>query len=157
MKTGRMFSSHPQFKARIEGSPETIFDPIAERRIIGRCLPGSEEFGGTTEVSPYSVRLGTTYLNARPAGQRPGSVTGYGLRSTSPFITPCCCHRVEPVERATCVIRDLDPTIPIPGRLKVAESLVVYAVRKENVRIFVELKRYVVAQIEATRSRPILP
>ncbi len=42
----------------------------------GRWLPGSEAFGGTTEISPYPVRLGTTYLDAGPAGQRPGSVTG---------------------------------------------------------------------------------
>ena len=43
----------------------------------GRWLPGSEAFGGMTEVSPYRVRLGTTYLDAGPLGQRPGSVTGY--------------------------------------------------------------------------------
>jgi len=35
----------------------------------GRWLPGSEAFGETTEVSPYPDRLGTTYLDAGPAGQ----------------------------------------------------------------------------------------
>jgi hypothetical protein len=43
----------------------------------GRWLPGSEAFGGTMEVSPYPLRLGTTYLDAGPAGQRPGSVTSF--------------------------------------------------------------------------------
>jgi hypothetical protein len=82
-------TTHPQFTARIEGSPEAIFDLIADMPNYGRRLPGSEAFGGTTEVSPYPVRLGTTYLDAGPAGQRPGSVTDMTLRSTSPFITPC--------------------------------------------------------------------
>jgi hypothetical protein len=43
----------------------------------GRWLPGSDAFGGTKEVSPYPVRLGTTYLDGGPAGERPSSVTGY--------------------------------------------------------------------------------
>jgi hypothetical protein len=43
----------------------------------GRWLPGSEAFGGTTQVTPYPVRLGTTCLDAGPAGQKPGSVTEY--------------------------------------------------------------------------------
>ena len=85
-----MATSHPQFTARIEGSPETIFDLIADMPNYGRWLPGSEAFGGTTEVSPYPVRLGTTYLDAGPLGQRPGSVTEYAPQGASLFITPCC-------------------------------------------------------------------
>ena len=85
-----MATSHPQFTARIEGSPETIFDLIADMPNYGRWLPGSEAFGGTTEVSPYPVRLGTTYLDAGPLGQRPGSVTEYDPPGASLFITPCC-------------------------------------------------------------------
>ena len=54
-----------------------IFDPIADMPNYGRWLPVSEAFGGTTEVSPYPVRPGTTYLDAGPAGQRPDSVTGF--------------------------------------------------------------------------------
>jgi len=37
-----MSTSHPQFTARIEGSPETIFDLIADMPNYGRWLPGSE-------------------------------------------------------------------------------------------------------------------
>jgi uncharacterized protein YndB with AHSA1/START domain len=72
-----MSTSHPRFTARIEGPPETIFDLIAEMPNYGRWLPGSEAFGGTTEVSPYPVRRGTIYLDAGPAGKRRGPVTGY--------------------------------------------------------------------------------
>jgi len=66
-------------------------------------------------------------------------------------------YRFEPVERATCVIRDLDLTIQIPGLLKMAEPLVVYAFRKENVRILAELKRYVEAPSEQRGRNPSLP
>ena len=71
----------PQFTALIEGSPESIFNLIADMPNYGRWLPGSEAFGGTTEVSPYPVRLSTTYLDAGPADQRPGSVTVIPERS----------------------------------------------------------------------------
>jgi hypothetical protein len=72
-----MSTRHPQFTARIEGSPETIFDLLADMPNYGRWLSGSEAFGGTTEVSQYPVRLGTTYFDGDLLGQRPGSVTGY--------------------------------------------------------------------------------
>jgi len=125
----------------------------------GRWLAGSEAFGGTTEVSPYPVRLGTTYLDAGPAGRRSGSVTGYDppkhiafhhimLLKRGPLTANIDVHiryKFEPVEGATRVIRDLDLAIQIPGLLKVAEPLVVSAFRKENVRILAELKRYVEA------------
>src|SRR6266699_4716070 len=155
-----MSTSHPQFTARIEGPPETIFDLIADMPNYGRWLPGSEAFGGTTEVSPYPVRLGTTYLDAGPAGHRPGSVTGYDPPTSIAFhhtmllkrgpltanIDANVCYTFEPVDGATSVIRALDLTIHIPGPLKVAEPVVVSAFRKENVRILAELKRYVEAQ-----------
>jgi hypothetical protein len=59
-----MSTSHPQFTARIEGSPETIFDLIADMPNYGRWLPGSEAFGGTTEVSPYAVRPPTRIVRS---------------------------------------------------------------------------------------------
>jgi uncharacterized protein YndB with AHSA1/START domain len=65
------------FTAEIAGAPELIFDLVADMPNYGRWLPGSQAFGGTTQVSPHPVRLGTTYLDAGPAGERPGSVTEY--------------------------------------------------------------------------------
>jgi hypothetical protein len=164
-----MSTSHPRFTTRIEGSPEIIFDLVADMPNYGRWLPGSETFGGTTKVSPYPVRLGTTYLDAGPAGQRPGSVTGYDppkyiafhhtmLLKKGPLAANIDVHihyTIEPIKGPTYVIRDLDLTIQIPGPLKVAEPFVRYVFRKENVRILAELKRYVEAQPKeqgATRS-----
>jgi hypothetical protein len=155
-----MSISHPRFRAQIAGSPETIFDLLADMPNYGRWLPGSQAFGGTTQVSPYPVRLGTTYLDAGPAGQRPGSVTGYdppkhiafhhtmllkkGLLTAN--IDVNIRYTIEPTGPTTDVIRDLDLTIEIPGLLKIAEPVVLWAFRKENVRILAELKRYVEAR-----------
>jgi hypothetical protein len=149
-------TSHPRFTARIEGPPEIIFDLIADMPNYGRWLPGSEAFGGTTEVSPYPVRLGTTYLDAGPAGQRPGSVTGFDrpkfiamLLKRGPLsanIDVDIRYTLEAVGSATSVIRDLDLTIETPGLMRLAEPFVIFAFRKENTRILAELKRYVEAE-----------
>jgi hypothetical protein len=52
-------------------------------------------------------------------------------------------YTFELIERGTFVIRELDLTIQMPGIMKLALPLVLYAFRKENVRILSELKRYV--------------
>ena len=115
------------------------------------------------EISPYPVRLGTTYLDAGPAGQRPGSVTEYDrpkhiafhhtmLLKKGPLtaiIAVDIRYTFEPQDRGTFVNRQLDLTIQIPGLLKVAEPLVIWVFRKENVRILAELKRCVEAQPKA--------
>ncbi len=137
-----------------------IFDLIADMPNYGRWLPGSQAFGGTTEVSPYPVRLGTTYLDAGPAGRRPGSVTAYDpprhiafhhtmLLKPGPLSADIDVHvryTLEPVAGGTFVLRELDLAIQITGWMKIAEPFVLYAFRKENVRILAELKRYVEAQ-----------
>jgi hypothetical protein len=160
-------TSHPRFTAQIKGSQENIFDLIADMPNYGRWLKGSEAFGGTTEVSPYPVRLGTTYLDSGPAGQRPGSVTGFDPPKYIAFhhtmqlkrgilradIDVHIRYSLERVEGATLVVRDLDLAIQIPGILKVAEPLVAAAFRKENARILAELKRYAEAVGEQPRVR----
>jgi hypothetical protein len=54
-------------------------------------------------------------------------------------------YTFEPQDGATAVIRALDLSIKMPGLIKLAEQFVLSAFRKENVRIMVELKRYVEA------------
>src|SRR5271163_4195911 len=147
------------FTTKIAGAPETIFDLVADMPNYGRWLPESQAFGGTTEISPYPVQLGTTYLDAGSAGVRPGSVTGFDrprfiafhhtmLLNQGPLRADIDVHvryKFEPEGGGTLVVRELDLTIRMPGLLKLAEPLVLYGFRKENVRILAELKRYVEA------------
>ena len=154
-----MSISHPQFTTRIEGSDALIFDLIADLPNYGRWLPESQAFGETTDVTPYPVRLGTTYVDAGPLGQKPGKVIAYDPPRAIAFhhtmlldMGPLAAnvdmnvrYWLEPHGGATRVVRDLDLTIQMHGPLRVAQPLVAQALRKENVRILAELKRYVEA------------
>jgi hypothetical protein len=152
---------HWQFTAPVEGStPEAVFDVIADMPSYRRWLPRSMTFDRITEVSPYPVRLGTTYLDAGPLGQRPGAVTRFERPNHIDFHLTWLFKRgrltanfdiqirytLELIERATRVIRDYDLTIRIPGLVKVLEPLVAYEARRENARILRSLKRYVETQ-----------
>lgn len=134
-----------------------IFDLLADMPNYGLWLPGSDAFGGTTHVTPYPVRLGTTYLDAGPLGQRPGSVTEYDpprhlafhhtmLVKQGPLRADIDVHiryTLDPQGSATTVTRVLDLTIEMPGLMKLAQPFVLRAFRKENERIMAELKRHV--------------
>jgi hypothetical protein len=151
---------HPVFRATIQGSPEVIFDLVADMPNYDCWLPGSDSFGGTTQVTPYPVQLGTTYLDGGPLGMRPGAVTEFdpprrlGFHHTmdlrkGPLRGNADIHILYTLERVnvgTHIIRRLDMAIDIPGLMRLAEPLVVRAFRKENLRIMDELKRYVEAQ-----------
>lgn len=152
-----MSTTHPVFTAHIAGPPELIFDLIADMPNYGRWLPGSQAFGGTTQVTPYPVRLGTTYLDAGPAGERPGVVTEFnpptqiGFHHTmalrlGPLSGDADVHILYTLEAeagGTHVVRALDLTLELPGLAKFAKPLIDHAFHKENLRILAELKRYV--------------
>jgi uncharacterized protein YndB with AHSA1/START domain len=65
-----------RFTTQIARPPEIIFDLVADMPNYGRWLPHSAAFGGTVKITPYPVRLGTTYLDAGP-GEKPDSVTEF--------------------------------------------------------------------------------
>ena len=160
-----MSTTHPRFTIHIKGAPETVFDLIADMPNYGRWLPGSEAFGGTTQVEPYPVRFGTTYLDAGPAGKRPGSVTEYDPPKHISFhhtmlikkglliadVDVNIRYTFEPRESGTFVDRGLDLIINMNGLLKLALPFVRHAFNKENVRILAELKRYV----ESLQASPL--
>jgi hypothetical protein len=152
--------TQPVFAAHVEGPPELIFDLIADMPNYGRWLPGSNAFGGTTQVTPYPVQLGSTYLDAGPAGKRPGLVTEFARPRHIGFHHTMLIRRwpiradievdirytFEPVEGGTSVVRALDLRIEMPAWIRWAEPFVLRAFRKENERIMMELKRSVEAQ-----------
>ena len=71
-----MFTKDLRFVTHIHGSPETIFDLVADMPNYGQRLHNSFACGGTVDVAPYPVRLGMTYLDADPI-ENPGSITEY--------------------------------------------------------------------------------
>jgi uncharacterized protein YndB with AHSA1/START domain len=155
-----MSTSHLVFTTQIEGPPQTLFDLVADMPNYGRWLPGSEAFGATTQVTPYPVRLGTTYLDAGSLGQRPGSVTEYNppsriafhhtmLLKKGPLTANLDIHiryAFQAAGSGTSVIRTLDFTIEMPFLLRIVKPIILSGLRKENIRILAELKRCVEAQ-----------
>ena len=149
-----MSTTHPTFTRMSLRGPSRAPPPLAS---IGRHRLTSL---GTSEIEPYPVRLGTTYLDSGPLGQRPGSVTEYDPPKHIAFhhtmllkkglltgnVEVNVRYTFEPVEHATNVIRALDLTIEMPWYLKLVEPLVLRAFRKENERLMAELKSYVEAQ-----------
>jgi Polyketide cyclase / dehydrase and lipid transport len=141
------------------GTPETIFDLVADMPSYGRWLPNSNAFGGTVDVTPYPVRLGTTYLDSGPI-LKPGSVTEFdpprhisfhhtvqlrqGLLNTS--VDAQIRYSFEPKEGGTFVERRLLLTFDLKGIVRLALPLILFGFRKENDRTLAALKKYVEGQ-----------
>jgi hypothetical protein len=59
---------------------DVLFDLLADLPNYGRWLPGSQQFGSTTDVDPYPVTLGSRYLDGQPGEPGKdwrGTVTGF--------------------------------------------------------------------------------
>ena len=151
MSTARM-----QFTSQIAGAPGVIFDLIADLPNYGRWLPDTDVFGGTVNVTPYPVRLGTTYLDAGPV-EKPGKVTEFdppkhiGFHHTilvrkallKTDIDARIRYTLTPNDGGTFVLRELDLLMNLPTLYKLASPLILGSFRKENVRTLACLKRYV--------------
>jgi hypothetical protein len=151
MSTARM-----QFTSQIAGAPEVIFDLIADMPNYGRWLPDSDAFGGTVNVTPYPVRLGTTYLDAGPV-EKPGKVTEFdppkhiGFHHTvmvrqallKTDIDARIRYALTPKDGGTFVLRELDLFLNLTTLYKLASPFILRSFRMENVRTLACLKRYV--------------
>ena len=133
---------------QIDGSVETIFDLLADMPNYNRWLSSSDSFAGTTQVTPYPVRLGTTYLEAGPESEKRGSVTEFDrpthldfrhsmvLRKgfVSASIEADIRYTLEPLGSGTSVVRKVDLTIQLPNLMNLVKPIVVAAFRAESER-----------------------
>lgn len=147
-----------RFTISIAGTADTIFDLVADMPCYSRWLPNSSAFGGTVNVSPYPVQLGTNYLDAGPI-EKPGVVTEFdrplriGFRHTVQIRTSLLRTDVEarirysfePRAGGTFVERRLALTFNLHGLQKLALPVLLYGFRKENLRTLAALKHYVEA------------
>jgi uncharacterized protein YndB with AHSA1/START domain len=154
-----MFIKELTFITYINGSPETVFDLVADMPNYGKWLTDSSAFGGTVDVTPYPVRLGTTYVDAGPI-QKPGSVTEYDRPRHISFhhtvqlrrsflntdIDARIRYALDPKNGGTFVNRRLVLTFNLHGASYPTLPVLLYGFRKENNRTLAALKRYVEAQ-----------
>jgi len=149
-----MSEAHLRFNSQIAAPPEVVFDLVADMPNYGRWLPDSSAFGGTVDVTPYPVRVGTTYIDAGPI-QKPGKVIEFerplniGFQHTvmirSPIETDVEArirYTLEPSQGGTSVLRELDLVIDLRGPLKLLRPALLWGFRRENLRTLACLKRY---------------
>jgi Polyketide cyclase / dehydrase and lipid transport len=151
-----MSIAHMQFNSQIAGSPDVIFDLIADMPKYGRWLPDSDVFGGTISVTPDPVCLGTTYLDAGQV-EKPGEVTEFDPPRHISFhhvvqvrkvllktdIDARIRYSLTPNEGGTFVLRELHLVMNLPTLSKLASPIILRSFHKENVRTLACLKRYV--------------
>jgi hypothetical protein len=148
-------SYHLRFIAEIRVPAEVLFDLVADMPNYGRWLPNSAAFGGTVNVTPYPVQLGTTYLDAGPV-EKPGRVTEFErprhisfhhtVQIRQRLLTTDVDARVrytfEQRPTDTFVLRELDLATDLRGLMKLVGPFLLAAFRKENLRTLALLKRY---------------
>jgi len=64
----------------VAAPPELLFKLLSDMPNYGEWLPGSGQYGATTDVEPYPVQLGSRYHDGKP--DQPGkdwwgTVTGF--------------------------------------------------------------------------------
>jgi len=163
-----MVTGNLSFTAQIHGRAEIIFDLIADMPNYHRWLPNSSAFGGTIDVKPYPVRLGTTYLDAGPI-LKPGMVTEFDRPRAISFrhtvqirqnplntdIDSQIRYTLETKNGGTFVDRRLALAFDLRGISRLALPLLLYGFRKENNRTLNCLKKYVESPgIEISASAP---
>jgi uncharacterized protein YndB with AHSA1/START domain len=137
-----MSTARLRFTSQIAGTPEIIFDLIADMPNYGRWLPDSDAFGGTVVVTPDPVRPGTTYLDAGPV-EKPGKVTEFDPPSHIGFhhtvmvrqallktdIDARIRYTLTPKDGGTFVLRELDLLLNLPILYKLASPLILRSFR----------------------------
>lgn len=145
-----------RFTTQILGPAETIFDFVADMPHYDRWLPHSSAFGGTVNVTPYPVRLGTTYLDAGPI-EKPGVVTEFDRprhisfqhtvqirqRILNTDVEARIRYTFDPNDRGTFVARTLELSFDLSGISRLALPLLVHGFRKENNRTLAALKGHI--------------
>ncbi len=143
-----------RFTTQIGASPDVVFRIVADLPKYGTWLPNSSAFAGTNNVTPYPVRVGTTYVEAPPV-EKSGVVTEFDppshigfhqivqiRRPISVDVDARIRYSFEPKDGGTFVIRELRLTWDLPGLFKIATPLLISGFRRENVRTLAQLKRY---------------
>jgi Polyketide cyclase / dehydrase and lipid transport len=148
---------HKLYTAHVAAPPSTLFGLLADMPNYGRWLPGSAQFGGTTDVEPYPVRLGTRYHDGQP--DRPGhdwwgTVTGYQPPGSLDFhhtipvsqlratVDVHIHYSFEPANAGTQVSRWLVLDITMPALFRPLRRAIVSRFDQENVRTIAAVKTY---------------
>jgi uncharacterized protein YndB with AHSA1/START domain len=148
---------HKFYTTTIAAPPEVLFGLLADMPHYGDWLPGSGQFGRTTDVDPYPVRLGTRYHDGKPDDpgkdwwgtvtgfQPPGSLDYHHTVTVGQIWTSIDVHihySIEPRGSATLVTRWLVLDMTLPTAFRPLRTLITARFDKENLRTMAALKKY---------------
>src|SRR5215831_9331189 len=147
---------HKFYTSSIQAPAELLFELLSDLPKYGVWLPGSAAYGGTTDVEPYPVRLGSRYHDGKPAEPGKdwwGTVTGFQPPGSLDFhhtihaklvaatIDVHIHYSLEQRGGETAVNRWLVLDIRLPFVFRPARPLITASFDKENVRTMAALKQ----------------
>jgi hypothetical protein len=148
---------HKFYTTTVNAPPEVLFGLLADMPNYGDWLPCSGQFGRTTDVEPFPVRLGTRYHDGKPdepgkdwwgtvtGFQPPGSLDFHHTITVGQIWTTIDVHihySLEPRDGATVVTRWLVLDITLPTAFRPLRPLITARFNKENLRTMAALKKY---------------
>jgi hypothetical protein len=152
---------HKLYSVTVAAPPEPLFKLLSDLPNYGDWLPGSSQYGQTTDVEPYPVRQGTRYHDGKPGEPGNdwwGTVTGFQppgsldfhhtihVRQLRATIDVHIHYSLEPGDGGTGVTRWLVLDIAMPAVLRPARPLITASFDKENVRTLAALKQFAEAR-----------
>ncbi len=148
---------HRFYTSKIAAPRQLLFELLSDMPHYDRWLPSSEQFGGTTDVQPYPVRLGSRYRDGRPGVpgkdwwgtvtgfQRPGSVDFHHTIAVRQLLATVDVHihySLEPEDTCTAVTRWLVLDISIPAPFRPLRRVITARFDKENLRTMAAVRHY---------------
>ena len=148
---------HKFYASSIQAPAELLFRLLSDLPNYGDWLPGSGQYGQTTDVEPYPVRQGTRYHDGKPSEPGNdwwGTVTGFQppgsldfhhtihVRQLRATIDVHIHYSLQPGDGGTRVTRWLVLDIAMPAVLRPVRPLITASFDKENVRTLAALKQY---------------
>jgi len=151
------FQWHKLYTTTVAAPPELLFRLLSDMPNYGDWLPGSGQYGRTTDVEPYPVRLGTRYHDGKPdepgkdwwgtvtGFQPPGSLDFQHTVNVGQLMASIDVHihySLEPHDHGTQVTRWLVLDITMPTIFRPVQPLITSRFDKENQRTMAALKQY---------------
>lgn len=152
---------HKIYVTTIAAPPDLLFGLLSDMPNYGVWLPGSGQYGRTTDVEPYPVRLGTRYHDGKPdepgkdwwgtvtGFQPPGSLDFHHVINVSQLMAAIDVrihYSIEPEDDGSAVSRWLVLDIAMPAPYRPLRPLITARFDRENNRTMTALKRYAEAR-----------
>jgi hypothetical protein len=160
---------HKLYSAHVAAPAGVLFGLLADMPEYGRWLPGSAQYGATTDVEPYPVQLGSRYHDGKPGEpgkdwwgtvigfQPPGSLDFHHTIAVSQLRATVDVHihySFESEDDGTRVSRWLVLDIAMPAALRPLRRLILASFDKENLRTMAAVKQYAEAHPGASGHLP---